>query len=89
MRVIAVEEAFSVPQAVPSNMWGANAELGGEWFKELSARLADLTDQRLAEMEAGGVDVQVLSLTTPGIEVIDDPAEAVATARRVNDYRPR
>ena len=54
--------------------------------QEWSRRLADLTELRLADMDANGVDVQVLSLSTPGLEVIDDPAEAVAAARRVNDY---
>lgn len=86
MRVIAVEEAFSAPDVIPWSMGGSGDDLGGQWLKEVGSRLADLTDQRLAERDAGGVDMQVLSLTTPGVEVIDDPAEAVAAARRVNDY---
>lgn len=30
--------------------------------------------------------MQVLSLTSPGVEAIEEPAEAVAMARRVNDH---
>ncbi|MGW0945427.1 amidohydrolase family protein [Streptomyces sp. NPDC002623] len=37
-------------------------------------------------MAASGVDVQILSLSKPGVEVIEDPAEAVTAARRVNDH---
>jgi predicted TIM-barrel fold metal-dependent hydrolase len=87
MRVVAVEEAFSVPGAIRQE--GALRQrfpvpdgMAQEWFR----RLGDLTELRLADMDANGVDVQVLSLSTPGLEVIDDPAEAVVAARRVNDY---
>jgi predicted TIM-barrel fold metal-dependent hydrolase len=76
----------SPPGTAAGSMGGSGDDLGGQWLKEVGPRLADLTDQRLAEMDAGGVDMQVLSLTTRGVEVIDDPAEAVAAARRVNDY---
>jgi 2,3-dihydroxybenzoate decarboxylase len=55
------------------------------WIEEWSRRLADLTELRLADMDANGVDMQVLSLTF-GVEVITDPAAAVAAARKVNDY---
>lgn len=87
MRVVAVEEAFSVPGAIRQEdmirqRFAVPGEMAREWFR----RLADLTDLRLADMDANGVDVQVLSLASPGLEVIEDPAEAVAVARRVNDH---
>jgi predicted TIM-barrel fold metal-dependent hydrolase len=88
MRIVAVEEAFSVPGAIGQEA-GIRQELirlpgsiSEEWFR----RLADLTELRLADMDTNGVDMQVLSLSTPGLEVIDNPAEAVSAARRVNDY---
>jgi 2,3-dihydroxybenzoate decarboxylase len=56
------------------------------WLKSLAAQLADVAEGRLADMDANGVDLQVLSLTNPGVEALEDPAEAVAVARRVNDY---
>ncbi|MGO7251864.1 amidohydrolase, partial [Rhizobium brockwellii] len=47
-------------------------------------RLADLGEGRLALMDEQGVDVQVLSLTTPGLHNLG-PGPAVECAWRVND----
>lgn len=87
MRIVAVEEAFSVPgtirqeDAIRQRMPVPEA-MKQDWFR----RLDDLAELRLADMDANGVDVQVLSYSTPGVEVIEDPAEAVAAAKRINDY---
>ena len=51
---------------------------------ENGARLADLGEGRLKLMDEQGIDVQVLSLTTPGLHNLA-PGPAVETARRVND----
>lgn len=40
---------------------------------------------RIREMDRCGIDMQVLSLTTPGFETIEPVSEAVALARIVND----
>jgi len=87
MRIIAIEEAFSVPGAIRQEAairqhFAVPPAMAQEWFR----RLADLNELRLADMDANGVDVQVLSLSTPGLEVIEDPVEAVTAARQVNDY---
>jgi 2,3-dihydroxybenzoate decarboxylase len=84
MRVIAIEEAFSVPGVTPP-LSRDLMPIPDRWIEEWSRRLADLTELRLADMDAHGVDMQVLSLTF-GVEVITDPADAVAAARKVNDY---
>ena len=81
--MIAVEEAFSVPELI---LWPGEARMPADWVQEWGRRLADITELRLADMDEHGVDVQVLSLTTPGVEAIEDPVETVATARRVNDH---
>lgn len=47
-------------------------------------RLLDLDAARLAEMDANGVDMHLLSLTSPGVQMFD-PATAVALARLSND----
>ncbi|MDP2646693.1 MAG: amidohydrolase family protein [Desulfobacterales bacterium] len=47
-------------------------------------KLLDLGEERLKAMDAAGVDVQVLSLTIPGVELLD-PAVATALARKTND----
>ena len=83
-RVIAIEEAFSVPGVTPPLSRDV-IPLQDRWFEEWSRRLPDVAELRLADMDAHGVDMQVLSLTS-GVEVITDPAGAVAVARKVNDY---
>lgn len=50
----------------------------------LLEQLTDLTEDRIAQMDAARVDVQVLSLTTPGLEQLDPP-QAVPMARQSND----
>src|SRR5215510_2962532 len=84
MRVIAIEEAFSVPGVTPP-LSRDFMPIQDRWLEEWSRRLADLAELRLADMDAHGVDMQVLSLTS-GVELITDPAAAVAVARQVNDY---
>jgi uncharacterized protein len=53
--------------------------------KDTDRRLLDVGDERLARMEAAGVDLQVLSITTPGTQPLP-PAEAVPLARDANDF---
>ena len=43
----------------------------------------DMADERIALMDETGLDVQVLSLTTPGLHELGP--ESVDLARRVND----
>ena len=50
--------------------------------------LLDLTDLRLAAMDDAGIDVAVLSHTTPGVQDLD-PDRAVTLAREANDLIAR
>jgi uncharacterized protein len=51
---------------------------------ESGRRLGEIGEERLAAMDAAGVDVQVLSLTAPGLQNVD-AADAVVLQRDVND----
>ena len=51
---------------------------------EIEKRLTDLSDARIRHMDECGVDVQVLSLTTPAVQNLGG-ADAVPLARRTND----
>jgi predicted TIM-barrel fold metal-dependent hydrolase len=86
MRLIAIEEHFltrEVRQAwsvAPGPEDPTCAYHGGD----LGLRLEDLGEMRLSLMDETGVDVQVLSLTTPGLQNLKSgPGKALA--RRTND----
>jgi len=92
MRTITLEEHY----ATPAFMDGPGQQLKDQaraaqahpqvaaGFAQLVDRLCDLGDRRIADMDAAGIDVQVLSLTSPGVEQLD-ATEAVALARAAND----
>jgi len=84
MRIVALEEAFSVPGISPAPP-PAGLAVRPESLKDWARRLPDVGELRLADMNAHGVDMQVLSHSTPGLEVMPDPATAVTAARRIND----
>jgi len=52
--------------------------------QNLARRIQTLGEERIADMDAAGVDMQVLSLTGPGVQLFD-PATATALATRFND----
>jgi uncharacterized protein len=87
MRTITLEEHFAMPGffAGPGRELKNRAEKVGGRYANLLARLCDVGTKRLAEMDAADIDMQVLSLTAPGVEQLD-AAEAVALAREANDY---
>jgi 2,3-dihydroxybenzoate decarboxylase len=81
---VAVEEAFSIGRFGEAQHEMEEA-MSPAWADHVAARIADLTDLRLREMDEQGIDVQVLSLTAPGIQGMQDTADAVAAAREAND----
>lgn len=84
MRTIGLEEHFVTTELASYGATGATLTTPRKW-EEISRRLLDMTDERLAEMDAAGLDMQVLSLTSPGIQGEPDPARAAAQASAVND----
>jgi predicted TIM-barrel fold metal-dependent hydrolase len=82
MRVIALEEHFWTPAVAEAIGALRNPDAGPD--SPLGANLADLGERRLAAMDAGGIDLQVISHTTPGVQHLDGPT-AVPLAREAND----
>ena len=56
------------------------------WFGIVTERLVEFDEHRLAEMDASGIDVAVLSQTVPGVQGIANAADAAAAARDINDF---
>ena len=54
------------------------------FVQAVESKLLDLGQGRIAEMDAAGIDVQVLSLTGNGMDLLDGPT-ATALARDAND----
>ncbi len=51
---------------------------------QLVERLLDIGERRIADMDESGIDMQILALTSPGVQVFDAPT-AGALACAVND----
>ncbi len=87
MRTIALEEHFASPGFLdgPGKQLKAQALQFGAAAAKLFEQLCDTGDQRIAEMDAAGINVQVLSLTSPGTEQLE-AADAIALARESNDF---
>ncbi|MGC2654889.1 MAG: amidohydrolase family protein [Mycobacterium sp.] len=93
MRYIALEEALFIPELAerqPMPHQGGIPRLPAPFKKDCleryQRRLPDFTEYRLPEMDDAGIDVQVLSLTVPGLQVDLEPELARKNARFVNDY---
>jgi predicted TIM-barrel fold metal-dependent hydrolase len=79
-QVIALEEHYLDPEVKAHIASGDRT--GGP---DIAARLEDVGQGRIAEMDAAGIDVQVLSHGAPSIQKIADPELAVRLARAAND----
>ena len=76
--VIAIEEHYSDPELY-AQFTGRDSFAPPHVMKALE----DVGEARLKDMDAAGIDIQVLSHTAPSLQKISDGA--VALARRVND----
>jgi len=87
MRIITLEEHFATPAFFdgPARFVKERAEKIGDRYLLVLDRLCDLDDKRVTEMDEAGIDMQVLSLSAPGVEQME-PHDAIAMARDTNDY---
>ena len=88
MRVIGLEEHFWTP-AVAEAIGALRNPDTTALESPLAANLEDLGEGRLAAMDAAGIDLQVISHTTPGVQHLEDAETAVTLARESNDQLAR
>ena len=83
MRTITLEEHFATPDylAGPGRKLKERAERTGGRLANLVADLVDIGEGRVGAMDAAGIDMQALSLTSPGVEQL--------SGRRGESFRPR
>ena len=89
MKLIGLEEHFVTPDVLSA--WKAldpkyqDVALTHSDGGEIGRRLIDVGDERIGAMADTGFDVQVLSLTAPGVQNLE-PTEAVALQTASNDF---
>src|ERR1700755_2795789 len=97
---IATEEAFATPELFRlyrqmlsgktiqdpgfNSLWGFYLQSPSARATQIIERLQDIGERRIADMDATGIAMHILSLTSPGVQVFDAPT-AVAFARECND----
>ena len=80
---IAIEEHFAVDE--PDRDTTRRLQGNASWANT-ARRLTEFHDVRLKDMDACGIEYAILSLNAPAIQMILDPKEALAAARRANDF---
>ena len=85
MRKIALEEHFAAPDF---GQYEAGVELmmKEQDYQHYRERLPEFDEKRLAVMDQAGIDICVLSQTSPGLQAEKDPLLAAVKAQRVNDF---
>ena len=81
-RKIGLEEHFAIPETLQDSAGFVPAD----YWKELSARLLDVQDDRLRQMDENGMEMMILSLNAPAVQAVPDPVAADELARRANDF---
>ncbi|MBL0419647.1 amidohydrolase [Ramlibacter sp. AW1] len=79
---IGLEEHF----AIEDTLQDSAGFVPGDYWRELSARLLDIQERRLREMDAHGMQMMLLSLNAPAVQAIPAVARAHEIALRANDF---
>ena len=87
MKTITLEEHYLSPGYAdgPGRNLRENAKRGGDRMAKVFEQLADIGKNRIALMDEAGIDMQVLSIQSPGTEQLE-ASEAIKVARETNDF---
>jgi 2,3-dihydroxybenzoate decarboxylase len=79
---IGLEEHFAIPETLQDSA----GFVPGDYWRELSARLLDIQERRLREMDDNGMAMMLLSLNAPAVQAIPERAKAIEIAQRANNF---
>ena len=87
MRTITLEEHFISPGFLtgPGREFTERLRNSGPRGAKISEQLQDIGDQRVANMDAASIDMQVLSLNSPGVEQAETAVQ-ISIAQELNDF---
>jgi 2,3-dihydroxybenzoate decarboxylase len=81
---ITLEEHFLLPSSFGTAFHPLG--LSPEAWRNIEAKLLDVSEQRLPQMDANGIAIQVVSLSATGIQGETDREIAIAHAHAANDW---
>ncbi len=84
MRTITLEEHISTPAFLAATDAHSRRDVANEFMRRLRAKLVDVGDGRIADMDAARIDMQVLSLAGGDMDRLDS-ATATSLACETND----
>ena len=84
LKKIILEEHFSTPEA-GKYATKVLSTIDHDFIAYVKPRLADIGALRIEDMDKNGIDISVLSVTTPGVQAEPDTATAVSEAKHLND----
>lgn len=88
MKKIALEEHFTRPELAGYGH-GPRSSADRETYGRFEERLLEFDGMRLEAMDKAGIELAVLSVTTPGVQAEPDAAIAIKRAREANDFLAR
>jgi predicted TIM-barrel fold metal-dependent hydrolase len=86
MRIIGVEETIVVPAVYEAYQRAGSPKIPARGFGNgpIAENLREAGERRIAHMDDQGIDVAVLSLSSPGVQDLPE-ADAITVAREAND----
>jgi 2,3-dihydroxybenzoate decarboxylase len=88
VKKIALEEHFTRPE-LSAYSHRPQSSLNSPILRKFEARLLEFDSLRLEAMDEAGIDLAVLSVTTPGVQGEPDVNVAIKRAREANDFLAR
>jgi predicted TIM-barrel fold metal-dependent hydrolase len=83
MRIVALEEHITTPDIVKAAQMSMSGAIPA-FLQAISAKLLDVGEVRIADMDAAGIDMQVLSVSANTVDKLDSTT-ANALSRDAND----